>query len=119
MALPGLLARFDESLVAAEYFLKPAFPDLSLEYVPQNVSRPPAGGALNTEDERQERLRSTWGTSLYDTLVRLNQFDLELLRIAEPEVMRRFSLVPQADQRLAEFKSRRLMAPAAYRVHVA
>jgi hypothetical protein len=110
MAIPGLVARFDESLVAAEYFLKPAFPNLTLEYVPQNVSRP-LGGHV---DERQESLRNAWGADLYDALVRLNQSDLELYGIAESEVMRRFSLVPQAEQRLAEFRSR-----CPYRQHVA
>src|SRR6185295_7226506 len=38
MAIPGLVEKFDESLVAAEYFLKPAFPRLRLDYLPQNVS---------------------------------------------------------------------------------
>ncbi len=110
MAFPGLVYRFDESLVAAEYFLRPAFPNLTLEYVPQNVSRP-LGGAI---EERQESLRNTWGADLYETLVRLNQADLELFRIAEREIMRRFSLVPQAEERLAEFRSR-----CPYRQHVA
>jgi hypothetical protein len=90
--------------------LRPAFPNLTLEYVPQNVSRP-LGGAI---EERQESLRNTWGADLYETLVRLNQADLELFRIAEREIMRRFSLVPQAEERLAEFRSR-----CPYRQHVA
>jgi hypothetical protein len=108
MAVPGLIARFDESLVAAEYFLQPAFPNLTLEYVPQNVSRPLGG----TREERQERLWNAWGADLYETLVRLNQADLELFHIAEREIMRRFSLVPQAEQKLAEFRSRCSRQPA-------
>jgi hypothetical protein len=108
MAVPGLIARFDESLVAAEYFLKPAFPNLTFEYVPQNVSRPLGG----TREERQERLWSAWGADLYETLVRLNQADLELFHVAEREIMRRFSLVPHAEQKLAEFRSRCTRQPA-------
>jgi hypothetical protein len=44
MAIPGLVEMFDESLSAAEYFLKPAFARLALESVPQNVTRVSAVG---------------------------------------------------------------------------
>jgi hypothetical protein len=102
MAIPGILEKFDESLVAAEYFLKPAFPRLRLDYSPQNVSRPLGPSSA----DRQERLRYSWGSDLYATLVQLNQCDLELCRRAESEMARRFNLVPSAAQRLAEFRSR-------------
>lgn len=115
MAIPGLVEKFDESLVAAEYFLKPAFPRLRLDYLPQNVSRPLGGNAA----DRQEGLRRSWGPDLYATLVHLNQCDLELWRRAEYEVMRRLDLVPDAEQRLAEFRARCPNKPAYPRVHIA
>jgi hypothetical protein len=102
MAIPGLIEKFDESLVAAEYFLKPAFPRLKLDYSPQNVSRPP----VKSSADRQEWLRHSWGSDLYATLVQLNQGDLELCLRAEAEITRRLSLVPAAEQRLADFQSR-------------
>jgi hypothetical protein len=102
MAIPGLVDKFDESLVSAEYFLKPAFPRLKLDYSPQNVSRPLGASS----GDRQEWLRHSWGADLYATLVRLNQCDLELCRRAEAEVARRLDLVPGAEQRLADFRSR-------------
>jgi hypothetical protein len=102
MAIPGLVEKFDESLVAAEYFLKPAFPRLKLDYRPQNVSRPLGASAV----DRQEWLRHSWGSDLYATLVQLNQCDLELCRRAEREITRRLGLVPAAEQRLAEFRAR-------------
>jgi len=102
MAIPGLVEKFDESLVAAEYFMKPAFPRLKLDYRPQNVSRPLGGSS----GDRQEWLRHSWGSDLYATLMRLNECDLELCRRAEREVARRLSLVPSAEQRLAEFRAR-------------
>jgi hypothetical protein len=102
MAIPGLIERFDESLVAAEYFLKPAFPRLRLDYSPQNVSRPLGASSI----DRQEWLRHSWGSELFATLVQLNQCDLELYRRAEDEVARRFSLVPAAEQCLKNFRSR-------------
>jgi hypothetical protein len=119
MAIPGLVERFDESLVAAEYFLKPAFPRLRLDYRPQNVSRPLGASSL----DRQEWLKHSWGSDLYATLVQLNQCDLELCSRAEREVTRRLNLVPSAEQRLAEFRRRCPQAPVltAYpaRVHIA
>jgi hypothetical protein len=78
MALPGLLTLFDESLVAAEHFLAPAFPNLRLHYVPQNVTRP------NFE----------------------RRLDLELCSYAETEIQRRFSLVPNASKKLLDFRTR-------------
>jgi hypothetical protein len=102
MSMPGLGERFDESLVVAEYFLRPAFPTLSLEYIARNVSDP-AGQELSTQGER---LKSMWGEDLYQELVRLNRLDLELHAAASQEIDRRFSLVPDSAQRLADLKSR-------------
>src|SRR5579864_8876467 len=77
MAIPGLVEMFDESLVAAEYFLRPAFPGVNLECVAKNVSR--RGGPLVSASgrDRQERLMDAWGEDLYEDLLRLNQLDLE------------------------------------------
>lgn len=118
MAIPGLVEKFDESLVAAEYFLKPAFPRLRLDYLPQNVSRPLG----KTSFDRQEWLKHSWGSDLYATLTHLNQCDLELCRRVEREVTRRLGLVPAAEQRLAEFRGRcpKGQVDTAYpRVHMA
>ena len=118
MAIPGLVEKFDESLVAAEYFLKPAFPRLKLDYSPKNVSRPLGPSSV----DRQEWLKHSWGSDLYATLVQLNQCDLDLCRRAEAEVARRLNLIPSAGQRLANFRSRcpQPRVAAAYpRVHIA
>jgi hypothetical protein len=101
MAIPGLVEKFDESLVVAEYFLKPAFPRLRLDYLPKNVSRPLAADPA----DRQEWLRHSWGPDLYATLARLNQCDLELWRRAEREIARRLDLIPDVEQRLKEFRA--------------
>jgi hypothetical protein len=102
MALPGLVGMFDESLVAAEHFLAPAFPELRLHYVAQNVTRP----AHRNFEHRLEELRVIWGVDVYQELVRLNRLDLELCAYAENEIRRRFSLVPNANKRLVEFWTR-------------
>ena len=101
MAIPGLVEKFDESLVAAEYFLKPAFPRLRLDYLPQNVSRPLGGN----QADRLEWLKHSWGPDLYATLERLNQCDLELWRRAGREIARRLELVPDVERRLNEFRA--------------
>jgi hypothetical protein len=106
MAIPGLVEMFDESLVAAEYFLRPAFPGVKLECLAKNVSHP-GGPAVSTSVRgRQERLVDAWGGDLYEDLLRLNQLDLELFRRAQQEIGRRIALVPQSECRLAEFRER-------------
>jgi len=99
MAVPGVVERFEQSLAAAEYFLQPAFPDISLEFVPQNVS----GGHATCSEERLTRF---WGAEIYDDLYRLNRLDLELFALADEEIRRRFALIPQAERRLLDLRSR-------------
>jgi hypothetical protein len=103
MALPGLVDMFNESLVAAEYFLRPSFPGIRLDHSPRNVSRPET---LPRMHKLEDRLVVLWGPDLYADLVRLNQFDLELYRRAQSEVRRRLFLVPGLDDRLVNFQAR-------------
>lgn len=113
MAIPGVVEMFDESLTAAEYFLKPAFPRITLDYIPQNVTRFPASARY-----RQERLMRLWGAEVYEDLARLNQFDLELFQRAEDEIRRRVALIPDSERRIEEFRMRctRLRGQAAVAV---
>jgi hypothetical protein len=106
MAIPGLVEMFDESLVAAEYFLRPAFPGVKLECVAKNVSRRGGPTVSASGRDRPERLVDAWGKDLYEDLLRLNQLDLELFRRAQKEIGRRIALVPQSECRLAEFRAR-------------
>jgi len=98
MAIPGVVRMFDESLVAAEYYLRPAFPDLHLDYTVQNAGR---AGLMS-----DEALAADWGEDLYDQLARLNHLDFDLLRRAREEIGRRLELLPNLAERLAEFKRR-------------
>lgn len=102
MAVPGLVGMFDESLVAAEHFLGPAFPRVRLHNVAQNVTRP----SIRNFNDRLEELRAIWGFDVYDELLRLNHLDLELCEYAENEIGRRFRLVPNSEERLLEFRGR-------------
>ncbi len=98
MAIPGVLDMFDESLVSAEYYLKPAFPTIRLDYVPRNVSPAAPGRGFD--------LKEVWGPDLYETLSRMNRLDTEFIRRTRAEIVRRFENVPEAQRRLAEFRVR-------------
>jgi len=116
MALPGLVDMFSESLVVAEYFLRPAFPGIRLEHSPQNVSRKPKRRQVAASQQMLEaELVDLWGVDLYADVSRLNQFDLELYRRAQSEIRRRLFLVPDLDERLTDFASRCASLTAARR----
>ena len=103
MAFPGVVEMFRESLVAAEYFMRPAFPSLRLNYSgPANMSRP----ALASAEQRQQRLLDRWGTGLYNELKKLNSLDIELVARATQEIERRLDLTAGLSGRIAEFDSR-------------
>jgi hypothetical protein len=95
MSVAGVVDLFDESLVAAEYFLCPAFPAIQLEYVSQNVG-----------PKDVEPFRDAVGARIYEQLEKMNQLDGELVAQARAEVRRRFELVPDAPERLAAFRRR-------------
>ena len=97
----GVVDLFDESLVAAEYFLRPAFPNLQFQYVKQNVS-PTDGDTSVFPGPLEERL----GAGLHAQLRRLNELDYALLDSAKNEVLRRLALLPSPEKRLADFASR-------------
>jgi hypothetical protein len=97
MSAISVVDRFDESLVAAEHFLQPAFPSIQLEYISQNVSPATAPGC---------EFRDEVGETIYRQLEEMNQLDGELVSQARAEVRRRFGLVPDAQERLAAFRQR-------------
>ena len=97
MSVISVVDLFDESLVAAEHFLQPAFPSIQLEYISQNVSPATAPGY---------RFREEVGDPIYRQLQNLNQLDGELVSQARGEVRRRFELIPDAQERLADFRRR-------------
>jgi hypothetical protein len=102
MALPGVVEMFQESMVAAEYFMRPAFPQIRLGSGPTNVSRDVLPGA----DARQKRLLQRWGGELYEEMARVNHLDIQLYNLACLEIRRRLNLIPAVPARIAEFGDR-------------
>ena len=84
--IPGVVDLFDASMVAAEYFLRPAFPQINLHYTRQNVT-----SARSETSHREKRYREWWGSSVYDDLCALNQFDLQLHAATIDEVYGRMA----------------------------
>jgi len=101
ISVVGVVDLFDQSLVAAEYFLRPAFPNLQFQYVKRNVM-PTDGDTSVFPESFEEEL----GADLFGHLQSLNELDNELLIYAQEEVLRRFALVPDREERLADFESR-------------
>jgi hypothetical protein len=93
MSLPGVVDLFDESMTAAEYYLRPVFP-VNLHYIKQNAS------ASNGD------VRQLAGSRLYEQLAALNQFDLKLVDRARQQILRRFRMIPDSADRLADFRRR-------------
>lgn len=103
MAFPGVVDSFDMSLIAAEYFLHPAFPQLQLQYVKKNV------GSQNDDETSASSLpefRAKLGDKVFKKMQDLNRLDYELVTLARTEVKRRYDLVPSLNRRIEDFNAR-------------
>ena len=99
-ALPGVVDCFDESMVAGQYFWHPAFPDFDIAAAPANVTA--ARGT--TLAARREEVAAACGPALFRDLLHQNELDQKLVDRARAEVLRRFSLVPRGEERLAALR---------------
>ena len=97
----GVVCMFDESLTAAEYYIRPVFP-IEFQYVRHNAS----SNDGDTDVNPGIRIRELLGVRMHEELLRLNQLDLELVECAKKEVSRRFRMMPDRDERLADFGRR-------------
>ena len=106
-SVPGVVDLFDQSCTAAEYVLAPAFPGIQLHYVKRNV---------NPESERVAAdPRAALGKTLFGELQEMNRLDRELVDLARAEVLRRYQLVPDREERLRDFRDRCALAQLAER----
>jgi hypothetical protein len=98
----GVVDRFHESIIAGQHALRIVFPNLNCAQAPVNVS----GGLGGNLDARIEQFKQACGERVYAELARLNQMDLELLRRARAEVLRRFQQVPDHEAKLGALEHR-------------
>lgn len=101
-SLIGPVEEFDDTCVAAEYFLAPSFGPLDLAYVRENVSAYRSGGT----GPRVERFDEILGSRLHAQLRARNELDEQLWIAARAELHRRLALVPNPDRRRASFAAR-------------
>jgi hypothetical protein len=87
----GVVDLFSESLVAAEYALKPVFPTLNCVQPAANVS------------VKSASMREVCAPAVYAELLKLNALDIQLMDCARAEVGRRFERVPDRAARLQAF----------------
>jgi hypothetical protein len=105
MSLPGVVERFDESMTAGEFFLRPAFPQIDLACVAQNVSAPDGQRPADAADI-MDGCRNAWGRGVYDAVLALNVWDLRLHAAANAELQRRLAMLPRREARLADYRAR-------------
>lgn len=94
--------RFDESMVAAEFFLRLSWPGLRLHYRPENTTR----GLDHDLAERRRQTRAELGEATYALVNRLGALDEALVAAARAELDRRIALIPLFDLRLQSFRRR-------------
>ena len=100
IALPGVVDWFDESIVTAEYFLRPCLGVLDWSYIVQNKT----SGTADTIETRLDNFREECGSKLYNHLVAVNELDISLYEYAKTELLRRINYVPNFERKLADFK---------------
>ena len=95
-SLLGVVDRFAESVVTMQSQTRMHFPHFNRSHEPVNVSR----GMSGTLEARRAKLREECGAGIFEQLMRRNQLDDELLRLARDEVARRFESVDDREERL-------------------
>src|SRR5581483_4536018 len=100
-AIPATNSQIDAALTSAEYYLGPAFPDLDLSYV-----APPRSTGAPAEASGHEIVKDTCSAATYAHIVELTQLDAQLIHRVDAEICRRFKRIPDAEDRLKNFKAR-------------
>lgn len=93
----GLVERFGDSLLVAEYFLQPVFPKLKLKLTRQNISNL---ASIPGYDGSLESIENNIGASSFKKLCKLNDLDIKLWNFVDHELKRRKSYVPEYDNAL-------------------
>lgn len=98
----GIVENYDDTMIAAEYYLKPIFPTLKLHYsIRENVSK------VDSEDDIQPNLiLAELGDALYDTLLNMNELDIELWEFTKNNLNNRLRYIPFFDELKKDFQSR-------------
>lgn len=99
----GLVEAYSDTMVAAEYYLNPAFDDLNLAAKQANRTQ---NSNLSSEEEIEDYALYTLGSATYDALAAMNTLDRILWREAGRELNRRLALIPHLAERRADYNTR-------------
>jgi hypothetical protein len=105
-ALCSTVEDFKKAMIAAEYFLRPMFPNLQLHY-PTETNRSPI---IEGYDGTLSSLEGVLGKTLFSTLVDMNALDIELCEAAGFELESRTKQVHSYVELAKDFDSRCLAA---------
>ena len=101
-SLIGIVERYDESMVLFEHALQGLYPDISLAYVKQNVSK----GRKGTVEERVQHIYDKLGSEVSTVLRENNEWDRKLYEEADALLSKRIEALPTFDERLKAFRKR-------------
>jgi len=98
----GVVDRYDESMIVFEAALRPAFPDIDLAYLRQNVTQ------ADTDRSIEEKVEATLERlgDLAGPVLEQNSFDLALYRQANLRLDEALAELPDAGARLDAFRQR-------------
>jgi len=98
----GTVENYDDTMIAAEYFLKPIFPTLKLHY----SSRVNVSNVDSDEDVQFNLLAAELGDGLYKTLLDMNAFDIELWGSVKNNLNWRLRHIPFLENLKKDFQDR-------------
>jgi hypothetical protein len=97
----GLVERYDESMVLLEESLRPAFGELDLAYVPQNVGNK----SSQSEEEKVAAVLAKLG-DLQKRVIDENSYDLALYQVVRQRFDAQLEEIPGFSRKLRDFQAR-------------
>ncbi len=98
----GVMHFFEESIVVLENELGQYFQDIDLAYFPNGVTI----GEFVTLESRLDLMRNEIGDELFNYLLVNNRYDLELLKIAEHNLMKKLHTISSWQEKLSNLQER-------------
>lgn len=98
----GTVENYDDTMIAAEYFLKPIFPTLKLHY----SSRVNVSNLYPKKEIQFDFLETELGNGLYKTLLDMNAFDIELWESVKKNLNWRLRHIPLLEDLKVDFQRR-------------
>lgn len=102
-SLVALVDRYDESMVVFEEYLKEVYPNIDLSYIRRNVTD---NAHHLSAEEKAQKLLSELGAELAQTVLKNNQYDIQLYNKANELLDEKISNIENFEEKLENFKQR-------------